>query len=156
MLTTLKNRSFYVDELKRLERKGTLPITVIILDLNNLKATNDSLGHPAGDSLLRRAGEVLSKAIEKSARAARIGGDEFVVLLPGTNEQESAMVIDNIRQLIELNNQFYTGPQLNLSIGSATCHDMRFLHDTLREADLSMYEDKRQYHATLGEERRRT
>ncbi|HUG59264.1 MAG TPA: GGDEF domain-containing protein [Candidimonas sp.] len=155
VLTTLKNRSFYVDEIKRLERKGTLPITVIIVDLNNLKATNDSQGHSAGDSLLRRTGEVLSKAIEKSARAARIGGDEFVILLAGTNEQEGVGVIDNIRQLIDLNNQFYTGPQLSLSIGSATCHDIHTLHDTLREADLAMYEDKRKYHAASGSERRR-
>lgn len=155
VLTTLKNRSFYVDEIKRLERKGIPPITVIIVDLNNLKIINDTQGHAAGDSLLRRTGEVLSKAIEKSFRAARIGGDEFAVLLPGTDEQQGALVIDNIRQLVELNNQFYTGPQLHLSIGSATCYDISNLHATLREADLAMYEDKRKYRASSGADRRR-
>ena len=62
VLTKLYNRSFYVDELNRLERKGPFPVTIIIIDLNGLKAANDQLGHAAGDALLRRAGEVLSKA----------------------------------------------------------------------------------------------
>ncbi len=77
VLTKLFNRSFYVDELNRLERKGPHPITIIMVDLNGLKAANDELGHAAGDQLLRRAGEVLNSAIEKPAHAARIGGDEF-------------------------------------------------------------------------------
>ena len=88
VLTKLYNRSFYVDELNRLERKGPFPVTVIIIDLNGLKAANDQLGHAAGDALLRRAGEVLSKAVDKPSYAARIGGDEFALLMPGTDERD--------------------------------------------------------------------
>ncbi|NYT60910.1 GGDEF domain-containing protein [Alcaligenaceae bacterium] len=154
VLTTLKNRSFYVDELKRLERKAQLPITAIIIDLNNLKHTNDSQGHSVGDALLRRTGEVLSKAIEKSSQAARIGGDEFVVLLPGTTEEAGKIVMDNILQLVDLNNQFYTGPKLSLSMGMATCHRISDLTETLRAADLAMYKNKRKYHLNTGEDRR--
>src|SRR6185295_11010192 len=102
VLTKLRNRSFYVDELNRLDRKGPHPVTVIMADLNGLKRVNDQLGHAAGDALLRRA------------------GDEFAVLLPGTDERGGAAMIDTIRQLVELNNQFYPGAQLSFSMGAAT------------------------------------
>ncbi len=71
-----------MDELNRLERKGPWPVTIIMADLNGLKAANDELGHAAGDSLLRRAGEVLNSTVEKPARGARIGGDEFAIVMP--------------------------------------------------------------------------
>lgn len=147
VLTKLKNRSFYVDELNRLERKGPFPVSAIIVDLNNLKTVNDQLGHAAGDALLRRAGEALAKAIRKPYQAARIGGDEFVVLLPGANERETEVVADGIRQIVELNNQFYSGPTLSFSMGWSTCDRGERLEDMLREADVAMYEDKRRYHA---------
>ncbi|WP_116140447.1 sensor domain-containing diguanylate cyclase [Trinickia diaoshuihuensis] len=147
VLTKLKNRSFYVDELNRLERKGPFPVSAIIVDLNDLKTVNDQLGHAAGDGLLRRAGEVLAKAIHKPYQAARIGGDEFAVLLPGANERETEVVADGIRQIIELNNQFYSGPTLSFSMGWATCERGDRLEDMLREADAAMYEDKRRHHA---------
>lgn len=77
VLTKLKNSSFYIDEINRLERKGPFPVTAIAVDVNGLKAVNDHLGHAAGDALLRRAGEVRAKAVKKPFQAARIGGDEF-------------------------------------------------------------------------------
>ena len=86
VLTKLYNRSFYVDELNRLERKGPHPVTIIMADLNGLKNANDESGHAAGDALLRRAGEVLNSVVEKPAYACRIGGDEFAILLPETDE----------------------------------------------------------------------
>ncbi|HUH40147.1 MAG TPA: sensor domain-containing diguanylate cyclase, partial [Castellaniella sp.] len=120
VLTQLTNRSFYVDEINRLERKRTKPVSFISLDLNNLKATNDSDGHAAGDALLRRMGEVLNKAIDRPASAARIGGDEFMILLPGFDNDAARVVLDNVHRLIELNNQFYGGTALSVSVGLAT------------------------------------
>lgn len=146
VLTKLKNRSFYVDEINRLERKGPFPVTVIMIDLNDLKRVNDQLGHAAGDALLRRAGEVLSKAIDKPAHAARIGGDEFAVLLPGADAHAGAALVESLRKLVELNNQFYPGAELGFSMGYATCHEGGRLEETLREADVAMYEDKRVQH----------
>jgi len=146
VLTKLKNRSFYVDEINRLERKGPFPVTVIMIDLNDLKRVNDQLGHAAGDALLRRAGEVLGKAVDKPAHAARIGGDEFAVLLPGADAQAGAALVESLRKLVELNNQFYPGAELGFSMGCATCHEGGRLEETLREADVAMYEDKRVQH----------
>lgn len=155
VLTGLKNRSYYVDEVNRLERKELWPVTAIIIDLNNLKNTNDQLGHTAGDALLRRTGEVLSKAVDKCFPAARIGGDEFAVLMSGVNAEGGREMLESIRKLIDLNNQFYTGPALSLSMGMATCSKGGRLEDTLREADLAMYENKRRYYETADIDRRR-
>lgn len=150
VLTKLKNRSFYLDEIGRIERKGPFPLTVIAIDLNNLKDINDAHGHAVGDALLRRAGEVLAKAVEAPFQAARIGGDEFMVLLPGKDAEAGLGIIEDIQKMVELNNQFYTGPSLSLSMGCATCHDKHGMVEVLRNADMAMYKNKRQYHATIA------
>ncbi|RKP59052.1 sensor domain-containing diguanylate cyclase [Pararobbsia silviterrae] len=154
VLTKLKNRSFYVDELNRLQRKGPFPITVIMIDVNDLKTVNDQLGHAAGDELLRRAGEVLTKAADKPYHAARIGGDEFALLLPGADARTGEQILEQIEQLIELNNQFYTGTRLSFSMGSATCDGKERLEDAIRRADLAMYESKRAHYDASGTHRR--
>ncbi|WP_321792054.1 diguanylate cyclase domain-containing protein [Caballeronia sp. J97] len=146
VLTKLKNRSFYIDEINRLERKGPFPVTAIAVDVNGLKAVNDQLGHAAGDALLRRAGEVLGKAVEKPFQAARIGGDEFMVLLPGTDERGGETVIESIRQLLEVNNQFYSGNPLSFAMGAATAHDGERLEPMLQRADAAMYAEKRAHY----------
>ena len=87
VLTQLRNRAFYMEELNRLSRKGPWPLSVIAIDMNGLKTVNDEHGHAAGDAMLRRVGEVLAKAVDAPACAARIGGDEFMVLLPATDER---------------------------------------------------------------------
>ncbi|WP_269499766.1 sensor domain-containing diguanylate cyclase [Castellaniella sp. S9] len=147
VLTQLKNRSFYVDELSRLERKRVMPVSFISLDLNNLKATNDLEGHAAGDALLRRMGEVLNKVIDRPASAARIGGDEFMILLPRVDEDGARTVLTNLHRLIELNNQFYGGTNLSVSVGVATARHYEGLSQALHVADLDMYRDKRMHHA---------
>lgn len=151
VLTKLYNRSFYVDELNRLERKGPFPITIVIIDLNGLKAANDQLGHAAGDALLRRAGEVLSKAVDKPSYAARIGGDEFALLLPGTDERDGKVVMESIENLLEVNNQFYTGLPLSFAMGAATSEPGERLEAVVKRADLLMYEAKRAYYAAAAE-----
>ncbi|MCK0207171.1 diguanylate cyclase [Starkeya koreensis] len=144
VLTKLYNRSFYVDELNRLERRGPFPVTVIVVDLNNLKQVNDQLGHAAGDMLLRRAGEILGKAVEEPQCAARIGGDEFAVLLPGVDEEGGAAMMENIRELVSLNNQFYSASTLGLSLGMATSVAGERLESVVKRADAQMYAAKRE------------
>ncbi|MBA1156501.1 sensor domain-containing diguanylate cyclase [Microvirga mediterraneensis] len=150
VLTKLYNRSFYVDELNRLERKGPFPVSVVIIDLNGLKAANDQLGHAAGDALLRRAGEVLNKAVDKPSCAARIGGDEFALLMPGTDERDAKIVTDSIENLLEVNNQFYTGLPLRFAMGVATSQPGERLEAVVKRADLLMYEAKRAYYAAVA------
>ncbi len=154
-LTKLRNRAFFIDEINRLERKGPWPVTVIVADLNGLKSANDNGGHAAGDGLLRRAGEVLSKAVEKPACAARIGGDEFVLLLPGTDERGGEQLLERLQTLIGLNNQFYGGAPLSFAFGMALCVSGDRLEATVQQADRAMYVAKKAYYNTEGTNRRR-
>jgi diguanylate cyclase (GGDEF)-like protein len=153
-LTRLNNRAFYTEELNRLERKEPLPITIIFADLNGLKDANDQWGHDAGDALLRRAGEVLNDLIDKPHYAARIGGDEFAVLLPSTDQREGEAVVESIQRLIEVNNTFYPGVRLSMSIGMATSMPGERLEAVARRADHKMFESKREYYAKLDNVRR--
>ena len=153
-LTKLHNRSYYVDELNRIERKNIRPASVIMIDVNGLKSANDLWGHAAGDALLRRAGEVLAQAIEKPGCGARIGGDEFAVLLPGVDAGGAEMARANIEKLLGLNNQFYPGSPLSFAMGVATRLPDETLEDTVKRADLLMYRAKNEYYSQAAQDLR--
>jgi diguanylate cyclase (GGDEF)-like protein len=156
VLTKLYNRSFYVDELNRLERKGPYPVTIVMADLNGLKAANDELGHAAGDALLRRAGEVFNSLVDKPYTAARIGGDEFALLLPGVDAAGGNAILASLNELVEINNQFYPDQALSLSAGAATSHAGERLEAVVKRADLLMLEAKRAHYSDAVHDRRRT
>ncbi|MFD1913063.1 sensor domain-containing diguanylate cyclase [Halodurantibacterium flavum] len=151
VLTTLHNRAFYMDELNRLERKRTHPVSVVVLDLNGLKRVNDQWGHDAGDALLRRMGEVLKEAAQAPCNAARTGGDEFAVVMPRATEAEAIAMVENIGRLIALNNQYYFNIPLTVAIGHATGEEGEPIESILRRADMKMYEVKR-LHYSLTED----
>lgn len=146
VLTGLRNRAYYADELNRLARKGPWPVSVLVIDLNGLKRINDDEGHGAGDALLRRAGEVLTKAVDAPGCAARIGGDEFAVLLPASDARAAQALRERIGSMIELNNQFYNGRPLSLSIGQACCQEGDSLDAAVLRADQEMYREKARFY----------
>ncbi|OLP58952.1 histidine kinase [Xaviernesmea oryzae] len=148
VLTKLRNRAFYMDEVKRLQRKTLRPVSAVIIDLNGLKEANDTLGHEAGDSLLRRMGEVLNGVVSPPNQAARIGGDEFAVLLPGADRQAAAAIVDTIYDLLKINNQFYSDLPVSIALGVATTEPGETIEAVLRRADLAMYEHKRALQAS--------
>lgn len=154
VLTQLRNRAFYAEELNRLTRKGPWPLSVIAIDLNGLKVVNDEQGHAAGDSMLRRVGEVLAKAVDAPACAARIGGDEFTVLLPGTEERGAYALQERIISMLELNNQFYPGQHLSLAMGIASCHSGDGVEAAINRADQAMYAEKNRYYQQKNVDRR--
>ena len=154
VLTQLRNRAFYVEELNRITRKGPWPLTVIAIDLNGLKAVNDDRGHAAGDALLRRVGEVLGKSVDAPACAARVGGDEFCVLLPGMDERGAYALQERILSMLELNNQFYPGQPISLAMGVASCASGDLVEATIHRADKAMYAEKERYYQDKGIDRR--
>ncbi len=156
VLTKLRNRAWFEDELNRLERRGPWPVTIVAIDLNRLKMINDRSGHAAGDALLRRAGEVLAKVCDKPACAARIGGDEFVLLLPGGDERAGQQAMERLQSLIDLNNSFYPGAVLSLAMGCATAQRGERLEATVSQADERMLIAKREFYAAPGLDRRTT
>ena len=154
-LTKLCNRSFFIDEMNRIERKGPWPVTIIMADLNGLKAANDELGHAAGDSLLRRAGEVFNSLVEKPSRVARIGGDEFAVIMPSAERAEGEATMKLILDLVAINNEFYSDLPLSLSMGMATSEPGERLEAVVKRADLAMLEAKREHYSQAAEPVRR-
>jgi diguanylate cyclase (GGDEF)-like protein len=156
VLTRTLNRSFFVDELNRLDRKGPHPVTIIIADLNGLKTANDELGHGVGDALLRRAGEVFGSLVSKPASVARIGGDEFAVLLPGTDAAGGEAVLASLAELIVLNNQYYPDFELSISTGIATSRPGDRLEQVVKRADMKMLHAKRLYYLEVNRDRRVT
>jgi diguanylate cyclase (GGDEF)-like protein len=124
-------------------------------DLNGLKVANDELGHAAGDGLLRRAGEVFNSLVDKPHTAARIGGDEFAVLLPGTDPAGGEVVLESLGDLIDINNQFYPDMPLSLSVGIATSRPGERLEAVVKRADLLMLEAKREHYSESEHDRRR-
>ncbi|MDI6028237.1 diguanylate cyclase [Corticibacterium sp. UT-5YL-CI-8] len=147
VLTKLHNRAFYMDELNRLQRKSLRPVSVIIVDLNGLKEINDLLGHDAGDKLLQRFGEVLTEAVAVPNHAARIGGDEFALLMPGADEDAAAAMVETIEKLLYINNQYYSAVTLSVSLGRATSSDGETMEALVKRADVGLYEQKRAYYA---------
>ncbi len=156
VLTRTYNRAFFTEELNRLERKrkGSHPVTIVIADLNGLKTANDHLGHSAGDALLRRAGEVFGSLVDKPATVARIGGDEFAVILPLTDAAGGDAVVVTLAELIELNNQYYPDTLLTMSVGVATSNANEQLVDVVKRADIQMRHAKRSYYEQPERDRR--
>lgn len=155
-LTRLRNRAYYNEELNRMTRRGVWPLSIVAMDLNGLKQVNDSQGHAAGDALLRRVGEVLTKAGEElpGICMARTGGDEFVALIPGADERAAQHLMSRIENIMELNNQFYPGQKLSLSMGYATCKAPAEVEAAIHRADQLMFRNKKDFYAESGLDRR--
>ncbi len=138
-LTGVWNRAYFEEEFVRLEQGGQFPLSLIIADLDGLKATNDSQGHPAGDELLRRTGQVLLSVFRSEDVAARIGGDEFAVLLPVTDRAAGQAALARFQGMLALHNSQVRGTPLSLSLGLATGQGPCSLSQILKEADQSLY-----------------
>ena len=144
-LTGLPNRLLLQDRLElalaRVARSGR-QVAVLFIDLDAFKKINDSLGHNAGDELLREAARRLLECIRATDTAARFGGDEFVALLEAVNEQRIARVANRI--LAALERPFHIQGRevfISASIGIALGNDSA--DDLLRNADLALYRAKR-------------
>lgn len=97
-LTGLYNRRFYEEELERINFQRNLPLTLVIADVNGLKLTNDAFGHFAGDDLLKKIAAVINRELRAEDMAARIGGDEFALLLPKTDSAGAEVLINRIKK----------------------------------------------------------
>ena len=142
VLTGLYNRAFFEEALTKLERSDRYPVSVMIIDIDKMKYTNDTQGHAAGDELLRRTAAVLGLPFGKDDVIARFGGDEFAVLLPQTDERAAALALDRLRFRLQEHNRTYHGEPLSLSMGVTTALEYGVLTQTITRADQQMYLDK--------------
>ncbi|MFO7941313.1 MAG: diguanylate cyclase [Bacillota bacterium] len=138
-LTGLYNRRFLDEEMRRLDTRRQLPLSVIMADLNGLKLVNDSFGHAAGDEMLQLVGEIIEESCRAEDIVGRWGGDEFLILLPQT---DAGGVESVIARITELSNGAQTehGIPISLTVGHAT--KRRFdqpLGDIVGRAEDAMY-----------------
>ncbi|MDO9534508.1 MAG: diguanylate cyclase [Bacillota bacterium] len=142
-LTGLYNRAYLEDELNRLSKSREYPITIISTDLDGLKLINDTLGHDKGDKLLKACTKVLKQSLRCSDILIRVGGDEFVAILPKTALKSGEEIADRIRTQVDLYNSKNTELPLSLSIGIAASENENVsLRDTFKESDDLMYREK--------------
>ena len=141
-LTALYNRRYFVEAQSRLQSENHLPASIVIVDVDGLKSINDRLGHAAGDKLLQATAALLRTSFRSQDIIARIGGDEFAVLLPATNELVAAAAAERVRYNVRVHNAARTGLWLSLSLGVATATNAEELTRAFREADERMYLDK--------------
>ncbi len=103
VLTQLPNREAYqihlTQEYDRWQRYRR-PLSLVVCDIDHFKSVNDTFGHQAGDKVLRIIARSIASRLRKTDFIARIGGEEFVMLMPETNQQSAYQVIDNIRKAI--------------------------------------------------------
>lgn len=145
-LTGAYNRAYFEEEMARAEIGRTFPVSVIVADVDGLKAVNDHLGHAQGDVLLQRAAELLRGTFRREDAVARIGGDEFAVILPGADMAAARKALERLASRLEAHNGSTDDPPLHLSIGSATGEKGCRLADLIAQADAVMYDDKRNHH----------
>jgi diguanylate cyclase (GGDEF)-like protein len=148
-LTGLPNRGAFEGAKKRLDSPEFLPLAVIVGDANLLKQVNDTLGHQYGDMMLKRMAEVLEKICPRHGFLARIGGDEFIFLLPGFSPEEAAALMRQIKEELALCRGLPF--ILSISLGSAVKYDAAEDIDAVMDrADSLMYEDKRAQKEAAG------
>lgn len=154
ILTKLYNRTFYTEEINRLEENSIYPVSCIYLDMNGLKTMNDNYGHDVGDQILKRFGDILSLAITDTPYSvSRIGGDEFVILMPSADDQDVQKMLTKLDLLIFQDNQKTLDFPISVAMGYSTTQNNESIEDLLKRADQTMYVNKNKYYASNSNRR---
>lgn len=146
-LTALPNRRTIMEYLRgRIEQVSIgNPCAVLLLDIDHFKSVNDTLGHQAGDRCLRTIGKIIATNIRSVDRAGRIGGEEFVVLMPDTTSEMARTVGERLRSAIASSEMRHaSGEPLTASIGVAVAAISDTVDSLLARADRALYQAKRQ------------
>jgi diguanylate cyclase (GGDEF)-like protein/PAS domain S-box-containing protein len=140
-LTGLYNRRFFEEEMERIDKKRNLPLTIVYADVNGLKTINDAFGHDRGDQLIQMVADILKKACRADDIIARVGGDEFIVLLPHTDTLAASSLVSRIKE--KLDKATIMDIHISVSFGWNTKIDeSQAAPDVLKIAENLMYQKK--------------
>ena len=140
-LTGLINRRCFEENVWMTDVPENLPLTVVFADINGLKMTNDVFGHSAGDALIKRSAEILRQACRNDDVVARMGGDEFVILLPKMRGEEAEKILSHIKK--ELSKAHISAVKCSISLGFCTKTNVsQSVEEVIANAEDMMYKDK--------------
>lgn len=140
-LTGLYNRTYFEEKLDELSKEKFLPLGIIMGDVNGLKLINDSLGHLAGDELLKSISRVLKKACDDKGYIFRWGGDEFMILMPNCNEYRCELVVSDIIEKCKENEHAFI--QLSIALGNVVKHTVEEdSYKCIKEVEERVYRQK--------------
>lgn len=140
-LTAVYNRRFYEEKLIEFERQGVYPISLIVVDVNGLKLANDAFGHETGDKMLRTVAEMLQDSCKSTDYICRIGGDEFVILLPDCENKMAANIAQTIHQKIKGISFELVVLSVSLGVSSRSTLDAS-MTELFQQAEDKMYASK--------------
>lgn len=141
-LTGLYSRFYFDSALDRMLVAHEYPVSIIYGDIDGLKLVNDNLGHVKGDGLLVTAANILRQSLDASTIAARIGGDEFAVLLTHCAQKDAEKLVRHIQENIAKHNAATDDIPICMALGVVCTEDDMPLHRLLAQADAAMMEDK--------------
>lgn len=146
-LTGLKNRRSFFDDIESViagSRRRGKPVAIALLDLDHFKDVNDTHGHPIGDEVLREVARRIEDTLRQEQIVGRIGGEEFVVLLPDTSPQQALIAVERVRKAIGDTPIAATGVQVSVTVsgGIAPLADGMTVAVAMQQADKAMYRAK--------------
>lgn len=141
-LTGLYNRYHFEETIDQIERGRHYPFSLVFVDVDGLKIINDYLGHKYGDLALKETASLLKKTFRGNDFIARVGGDEFAILLPYTQRNSAEIRCKALGDALKLYNKENNIPPLSFSVGVATTSGLETIRELFHLADLEMYKQK--------------
>ncbi len=143
-LTGYYNRHYLSEIEPKLKNERLYPLCFILIDLNELKQINDNFGHSAGDEAIKTASLLIKENIPNHDYIFRMGGDEFLIILPNTEDEEAYKIRENIKKAFHTQDR--TEYSLSIAYGYHTVYDVfEDIYDAIKIADHLMYKNKEKY-----------